>query len=58
MLQGDVGGVRLLDLGNLKDGLGGYLAGACMARSLAPLLKTRCLLYEVCDGRRLGGLQW
>ena len=57
MLQGDVGGVGLLDLGNLKDGLGGDLAGTCVARSLAPLLKTRCLLDEMCDGRRLGGLQ-
>ena len=57
VLQGDVWGVGLLDLGNLKDGLGRDLAGACMTRSLAPLLKPCRLLYEVCDRRRLGGLQ-
>ena len=57
MLQGDVWGVGLLDLGDLKDGLGGDLAGACVTRSLTPLLETCRLLYEMRDRRRLGGLQ-
>ena len=58
VLQGDVWGVGLLDLRNLKDGLGRDLPRACMPRSLAPLLETRCLLNKMCDRRRLGGLQW